>query len=185
MVHRAFLLILFSFVLQTVYAQKVSQYLNQVIKYEQEEGNPPRSMHISLNSDDIELQYIRGTRIMVTGKVVLHMNSMFFLESLIKKGRYKLYLSPEGGTGLRLEDKVRRPIILREAHCREEVAYTVYLPETIKTVVFENAATGETKVIRVEERISSALAARHQVRKERPTASAGPQVEINERSTSD
>lgn len=162
----------------TTSAQKVSQYLNQVIKYEQEEGNPPRNMYISLDSDDLELQYIRGTRVMITGKVVLHMTSIFFLESLIKKGRYNLYLSPDGGSGLRLEDKVRRPIILRNETCREEIAYTIYIPETIKTVIFENTNTGEKKVIHVENRISRTLAERHHVREEAPPASAAPQVSV-------
>lgn len=165
----------------TINAQKVSQYLNQVIKYAQEEGNPPRNMYISLDSDDLELQYIRGTRVMVTGKVILHMNSVFFLESLIKKGRYKLYLSPEGGSGLRLEDKARRPIILQDENCREEVYYTVYIPESVETVIFENSNTGEQKVIHVEDRISRTLAERHQVRAEAPTASA-PQVKVINRS---
>lgn len=179
MVSRIFTLFIFVFVFCcTTSAQKVSQYLNQVIKYEQEEGNPPRNMYISLNSDELELQYIRGTRVMITGKVVLHMNSMFFLESLIKKGRYQLYLSPESGSGLRLEDKVRRPIILRDKTCQEEVAYTIYIPETIETVIFENTNTGEKKVIHVGDRISRTLAERHQVREK-----ASPlQVKVTNRS---
>lgn len=185
-IHNFTLLLLLSLVFPaTVSAQKVSQYLNQVITYEQEEKNPPRSMHISLNGDNVELQYVRGSRIMITGKVVLHMSSTVFLESLIKKGRYQLYLSPDGGTGLRLEDKVRRPIILRDEQCREEVDYTIYVPESIETVVLENLETGEQRVIQVGERISRTLAARHQVQEEAPTSSAAPQVQIRDKSMED
>lgn len=174
-----FILLSFFLSVQCVSAQRVSQYLNQVIKYQQEEDNPPRSIHISLNSSSIRLQHIRGSRVMVTGQVVLHMNSIFFLESLIDKGRYDLYLSPDGGNGLRLEDKTRRPIILQNEHCKEEVSYIVYIPETIETVVFENSNTGETTVVAIEERISRTLAIRHSVKEEAPAASA-PQVQVKD-----
>ena len=151
------LLLFFCLGKATVQAQHVSQYLNQVVSYAIDEDNPPTQLHLSLNSSQVDLQYIRGTRIMITGKVRLDMPNVFFLETLIARGRYQLYLTPEGGSGLRLEDKTRQPMILKGEHCEEKVAYTLYIPETITTVVFEDKSTGVTDVVHVEARISEAL----------------------------
>lgn len=138
-------------------AQQASQYLNQVVSYALDEDNPPTQLHLSLNSSEVQLQYIRGTRIMITGQVSLSIPNIFFLETLISRGRYHLYLTPDGGSGLRLEDKPRQPMILRGEPCEEEVSYILYLPETIRTVVFEDKTTGVTDVVHVEARISETL----------------------------
>jgi hypothetical protein len=145
--------------LSSASAQQVSQYLNQVVRYAIDEDNPPRKLHLSLNSSEVQLQYIRGTRIMITGQVKLSISNIFFLETLISRGRYHLFLTPEGGSGLRLEDKPRQPMILRGEHCQEKVSYILYLPETIETVVFEDKTTGVTDVVHVEARISESLTA--------------------------
>ena len=92
---------------------QVSQSLNQILTYEQDSDNPPKSIYIKLNTANVDVQYIKGSRVMVTGKVQLGIPNLFFLEVLIKKGRYTLFLSPDGGNGLRLEDKTRQPMILR------------------------------------------------------------------------
>jgi hypothetical protein len=143
--------------LTSIQAQQVSQYLNQVVSYPIDEDNPPTKLHLSLNSSDVRLQYIRGTRIMITGQVSLSISNVFFLETLISRGRYHLYLTPDGGSGLRLEDKTRQPMILKGEPCQEEVTYILYLPETIQTVVFEDKTTGVSEVIPVEDRISGTL----------------------------
>jgi len=145
------------FGLSSMQAQQVSQYLNQVVSYPLDEDNPPTKLHLSLNSSDVRLQYIRGTRIMITGQVSLSVSNVFFLEALISRGRYHLYLTPDGGSGLRLEDKTRQPMILKGEPCKEKVLYILYLPETIQTVVFEDKVTGVTDVIPVEARISGTL----------------------------
>lgn len=138
-------------------AQQVSQYLNQVVSYAIDEDNPPTQLHLSLNSSEVQLQYIRGTRIMITGQVSLGINNIFFLQTLIDRGRYHLYLTPDGSNGLRLEDKTRQPMILKGERCEEKISYILYLPETIQTVVFEDKVTGHTDVVRVEARISESL----------------------------
>ncbi|MGH1335008.1 MAG: hypothetical protein ACRBFS_02695 [Aureispira sp.] len=150
-------LIFFCIELSSTQAQHVSQYLNQVVSYAIDEDNPPTQLHLSLNSSNIDLQYIRGTRIMITGQVRLDLPNVFFLETLIARGRYHLYLTPDGGSGLRLEDKTRQPMILKGKHCDEKVSYILYLPETITTVVFEDKTTGVTDVVQVEARVSKAL----------------------------
>lgn len=132
----------------TVMAQgQVSQSLNQILTYEQDINNPPSSIYIKLNTSNVDVQYIKGSRVMVTGKVQLGIPNLFFLEVLIKKGRYTLFLSPDGGSGLRLEDKSRQPMILQGEECRENVRYTIYIPQTITSVVFENALTGDSNII--------------------------------------
>ena len=126
---------------------QVSQNLNQILSVEQDSDNPPSSIHIKLNTPNIEVKHIRGSRVMVTGKVRLGIPNLFFLEVLIKKGRYTLFLSADGGNGLRLEDKSRQPMILQGEECREDVFYPIYIPNTSKSVVFENAETGDSNII--------------------------------------
>lgn len=131
---------------------QVSQYLNQILSVEQDEDNPPSSVYIKLHTSRIEIQQTKGTRLMVTGKVLLGIPNVFFLDVLIEKGRYELFLSSDGGSGLRLEDKNRQPMVLQGEQCREEVSYVVYVPETVTTVAFEDATTGETRVIPIKKR---------------------------------
>lgn len=151
------LLLLLGFGCSTLQAQHVSQYLNQVLSYPIDEDNPPTQLHLSLNSSEVQLQYIRGTRIMITGQVRLSIPNVFFLETLIARGRYHLYLTPDGGNGLRVEDKTRQRMVLKGEPCKEKVSYVLYLPETIQTVVFEDKSTGTTDVVHVETRISQTL----------------------------
>lgn len=161
------LLLLMAF--QNSFSQgQVSQYINQILLTENDPNNPPTSMYLKLNTSDVEIQHMKGSRVMVTGKVMLGIPNLFFLEVLIKKGRYELFLSADGGRGLRLEDKSRQPMILQDETCREEVNYTIYIPETITSVVFENAKTGETNIIPITKRNQPTV-----------TASAAPQVLIN------
>lgn len=148
----------------------VSQYVNQILSVENDPENPPTSMYIKLNTSDVEIKHMKGTRVMVTGKVMLGIPNVFFLEVLIKKGRYELFLSPDGGNGLRLEDKSRQPMILQGENCQEEVNYTIYVPQTIQSVVFENTETGETDVISIKRRNQPTV-----------TASANSQVLIDDK----
>lgn len=131
---------------------QVSQYLHQMLSVEQDEDNPPSSMYIKLHTSRVEIQQTKGTRMMVTGKVLLGIPNIFFLDVLIEKGRYELFLSSDGGSGLRLEDKHRQPMVLQGDQCREEVSYVIYIPQTVTTVAFEDANTGETRIIPIKKR---------------------------------
>jgi hypothetical protein len=125
----------------------VSLNVSQMLTFEQDPGNPTASIYIKLNTTNIEVKHMKSNRVMVTGNVQLGIPNLFFLEVLIKKGRYELFLSADGGNGLRLEDKSRQPIILQGETCKEDVFYTIFVPETVTTVVFENAETGISNVI--------------------------------------
>lgn len=131
---------------------QVSQYLHQILDVEQDEDNRPTSIYIKLHTSRVEVKQVKGTRMMITGKISLGMPNVFFLDVLIEKGRYELFLSSDGGSGLRLEDKFRQPMILQGEQCREEVTYVVYVPETVTSVAFENARTGETKGLEIIKR---------------------------------
>lgn len=131
---------------------QVSQYLHQILSVEQDEDNRPTSIYIKLHTSRIEVHQMKGTRMMVTGKILLGLPNVFFLDVLIEKGRYELFLSSDGGSGLRLEDKFRQPMILQGEKCREEVSYVIYVPETVHSVAFENARTGETKALSIIKR---------------------------------
>ena len=132
---------------------QVSQYLHQILSVEEEKDNPSSSIYIKLHTSRIEVQQIKGTRMMVTGKILLGIPNVFFLDVLIEKGRYELFLSSDGSSGLRLEDKYRQPLILQGGKCKEEVSYVIYVPETVTSVAFEDASTGRTKAISIKKRI--------------------------------
>ena len=130
---------------------QVSQNLNQILSVEdQDKSNPPKSLYVKLYATDVEVRHMKGTRVMVLGKVKLGVPNLFFLDVLIKKGRYALFLSPEGGTGLRLEDKERQPMVLQGSTCHEDVSYTIYVPETVSSVVLENPQTGDSRVLAMQ-----------------------------------
>lgn len=130
---------------------QVSQNLNQILSInEQDRSNPPKSLYVKLNTTDVEVRHMKGTRVMVSGKVKLGVPNLFFLDVLIKKGRYSLFLSPEGGSGLRLEDKERQPMVLQGATCYEDVSYTIYVPESVSSVVLENTQTGDSRVLAMQ-----------------------------------
>jgi hypothetical protein len=154
---------------------QVSQYVHQILSVEQDKDNRPTSIYIKLHTSRVEVHQMKGTRMMVTGKVLLGIPNVFFLDVLIEKGRYELFLSSDGGSGLRLEDKFRQPMILQEEQCREEVSYVIYVPETVTTVAFENANTGETKVIPIKKRAQQLAAATAN------PASDEPQVTIKDK----
>jgi hypothetical protein len=131
---------------------QVSQYLHQILSVEQDKDNPPSSIYIKLHTSRVEVHQLKGTRMMVTGKILLGLPNVFFLDVLIEKGRYELFLSSDGGSGLRLEDKFRQPLILQGEQCREEVSYVIYVPETVTSVAFENTSTGEIRALSIVKR---------------------------------
>jgi len=150
---------------------QVSQNVSQMLTFEQDKDNPPSSMYIKLNTTNVQVKYMKGSRVMVVGKVKLGIPNLFFLDVLIKKGRYTLFLIPDGSNGLRLEDKSRQHMVLRGETCKEDVSYLIYIPETIKTVVFEDAQTGDSNVIAMTSLDG----------KKTPTASSDPQVLIKDK----
>lgn len=152
---------------------QVSQYLNQILSLESEVKNPPTSLYLKLHTSRVEVHQVKGSRVVITGKAMLGIPNIFFLDVLIGKGRYDLFLSSDGGSGLRLEDKSRQPMILQGEQCREEVSYIIYAPETITTVALEDVNTGETKVISIKRR-GQQLAAN-------TTKEEGPQVFIKDK----
>lgn len=171
-----FLLITFQYGLSQ---GQVSQYLHQILSIDREKDNPPSSIYIKLHTSRVEVHQLKGTRMMVTGKILLGLPNVFFLDVLIEKGRYKLFLSSDGGSGLRLEDKFRQPLILQGEQCREEVTYIIYVPETVTSVAFENINTGETKALSIIKR-EQALATRNP-KAPKTTEDDGPQVIIEDK----
>ena len=153
---------------------QVSQYLHQILSVDEDEDNRPSSIYIKLHTSRVEVHQMKGTRMMVTGKVLLGVPNVFFLDALIEKGRYKLFLSSDGSNGLRLEDKYRQAMILKEGKCKEEVAYVIYVPETVTSAAFENTSTGKTSAISIKKREQPLVAAPASV-------DEGPQVFIKEK----
>ncbi len=136
-------------VFQFCYSQgQVTQNLNQVLAVDDNDrDNPPKSIYVKLNTSDVRVKHMKGSRVMVSGKVKLGIPNLFFLDVLIKKGRYSLFLTPDGGKGLRIEAKTRQPMVLQGSTCSEDVSYTIYVPESISSVVFENPETGDSNIV--------------------------------------
>lgn len=151
----------------------VSQYLHQILNSETEKDNPPTNLFLKLHTSNVEIKYTRGSRVMITGKVLLGISNIFFLDVLIEKGRYELFLSSDGGSGLRLEDKSRQPMILQGEQCREEVTYVIYIPETVTSVAFEDSMTGDKRIIPIQKRDQPLASA--------PPTSTEPQVFIKDK----
>jgi len=127
-------------------AQQVSKGLHQILTSDESE---PTSIYIKIGTPNVEVKKTAGTRIRVSGKVKISIPNLYFLEHLVKQGRYTLNLTPSGDGGLRMEDKSKTPIILRGQECREDIYFTIYVPTSIKTVVVENTLTGDSNVVTV------------------------------------
>lgn len=127
-------------------AQQVSKGLHQILVTEESE---PTSVYIKIGSPNVEVKKTAGTRIRVSGKVKISIPNLYFLEHLVKQGRYTLSMTPSGDGGLRIEDKSKTPIVLRGEECREDIYFTIYVPNSIKTVVVENTLTGDSNVVTV------------------------------------
>lgn len=145
--------LVFVFIIHNAIAQGgVSVGINQVLGIKTDHDNPPTTLHVRLYTSIIDIKHIKGTRVIVDGSVKLSFSNLIFLQELIKKGRYLLYISPSG-SGFRIEDKDRQPIVLQGEACQEIVSYILYIPETIGTVVLENAKTGESSIIPVNKEV--------------------------------
>lgn len=141
-----FIGILFLGFSQSGKAQQVSKGLHQILVTEESE---PTSVYIKIGTPNIEVKKTAGTRIRVSGKVKISIPNLYFLEHLVKQGRYTLSMTPSGDGGLRIEDKSKTPIVLRGEECREDIYFTIYVPNSIKTVVVENTLTGDSSVVTV------------------------------------
>lgn len=148
-------------------AQSVSQNINQLLSFDYEPDNPPSTLYVKTNTSVIDVKRTRGSRVLINGKVRLGIPNLFFLDVLIKRGRYLLYLSADGANGLRLEDKTKPPMILKGEQCSEEIFYTIYVPYTIKTVVLEDRETGMTDLVEFDRPLAS--------------SDSGPQVTIKDK----
>jgi hypothetical protein len=125
-------------------AQYVAKNIHQLLSSDEKN---PKTLFIKLHTDKFELKRTVGSRVRVSGKVKISIPNLLFLEHLIDIGRYSLTLSPDGEGRIRLEDSYRKEIVFKKTECREIVTYTLYLPEQITQIVFENTETGDSNVI--------------------------------------
>lgn len=139
--------VLFLGLTSLIQAQQVAKGLHQILTTE--EANPT-SIYIKIGTPNVEVKRTAGTRIRVSGKVRISIPNLYFLEHLVKQGRYTLNVTPSGDGGLTLEDKSKTTIMLRGQECKEEIYFTIYVPQTIKTVVLENTLTGASNVVVVQ-----------------------------------
>ena len=125
-------------------AQYVAKNIHQLLSTDEKN---PKTLFIKLHTTEFELKRTVGSRVRVSGKVKISIPNLLFLEHLIDIGRYSLTLSPDGEGRIRLEDSYRKEIIFKKNECREIVTYTLYLPEQITQIIFENTETGDSNVI--------------------------------------
>ncbi len=127
-------------------SQGVSKSLSQTLDLSPEQEQVT-TLYIQLSTDKVEIKKSSSNKIRITAKVKLSITSDYFLDHLVKNGRYNFSLSPMKDAGLSLKEKEKTPLMLRGQSCTEDIALTIYIPKTIKSVVFKNTLTGDSNVI--------------------------------------
>ncbi|MCP4438022.1 MAG: hypothetical protein GY810_03685 [Aureispira sp.] len=125
-------------------AQNASKNIHQIINIEQEEL--PSSVHIHIQSGNVEVKKAAGSRIWVCGSAKISIPNLYFLDHLIKNGRYELELTGDN-RAIRIEDKQKGSIMVKGQDCKEEIKYTIYVPEDISTVIVWDNETGDNIVM--------------------------------------
>lgn len=124
--------ILFLFVVMPFFVcSQVSKSINQTFSI-----NNAESVIINLNSSDINIKYIEGTRILVETQVKMHLNNANLADFLIQQGRYDLTkeINPNTHCLTLKHQKERNLIIIKGEKLNEEISYTIYIPNKIAVV---------------------------------------------------
>lgn len=119
------------FICPTLFSAQVSQSLHQSFSMHGAE-----SISIQVNSPDLTIKYIQGTRILVETKVNVSMDSPTLLSFLVQKGRYDLMTEIDTHSKcLTISPKSKENLILvKGKQLQEHISYIIYIPETMKPI---------------------------------------------------
>jgi len=91
---------------------------------------------VNIEGATVELKETKGTRILIETSIKLSAPNEALLNFIISNGRYELVQTKEESTReLLLEAKEDKNVILvKGVRCAESVAYTIYVPSSIKAI---------------------------------------------------
>ena len=114
---------------------QVSTFLNQSFKVD-----AAHSISIQINSPNLKVKYIQGTRILVETKVSLSIDNSALLHFITQKGRYDLIKELDTNTKcIKLVPKNKQNLILiKGEELQENVSYTIYIPQTMAFIDLAN-----------------------------------------------
>lgn len=106
-------------------------------------------LNISLPPSDIQIKKVKGSRIRVEVTIKLETPNLNLLEYMINQGRYQLVQetnSLETELTIKLKEN-KNIIIIKGKECKENLSYTIYVPESIRAVNHTCLTTGEQVVL--------------------------------------
>jgi len=126
-----FIMLNFPFIL---FAQ-VSTTLNQSFKIDMAE-----SVSIQVNSPNLKVKYIQGSRILVETKISLSIDNSILLDLIVQKGRYDLIKKLDMNTkSIKLIPKNNHSlIVIKGKELEEQISYTIYIPKEMTYINLVN-----------------------------------------------
>ena len=99
-----------------------------------------QSISIQVNSPNLKIEYIQGTRILVETTVSLSIDNKTLLNFITQKGRYDLIKELDTNTKcLTLLPKNNQDLILvKGKKLQENISYTIYIPKEMAFVDLAN-----------------------------------------------
>lgn len=111
-----------------VLSAQVSTSLNQSFKTES-----AQSIVLQINSSNLEIKYIQGSRILVETKVSLSTGNSSLLDFVAKEGRYDLVKEMDVNTKCLtlVPKKIQNLILIKGKELQEHISYTIYIPKEL------------------------------------------------------
>lgn len=106
-------------------------------------------VNIDLNTDNVEIRPIKGTRIFVEQHIKINSDNHHLLNFLIQQKRYELeFTTDEANKSMYLSDKKNNPKVeIREMKFEEHCKYIIFVPTSVVDVNLTNSSqhTAATK----------------------------------------
>jgi cell division protein YceG involved in septum cleavage len=114
--------------LPIVLSAQVSTSLNQSFRAES-----AQSIVLQINSSNLEIKYIQGSRILVETKVSLSAGNSSLLDFVAKEGRYNLVKEMNVNTKCLtlVPKKTQNLILIKGKELQEHISYIIYIPKEL------------------------------------------------------
>ncbi|MCH2043738.1 MAG: hypothetical protein MK212_06310 [Saprospiraceae bacterium] len=100
--------------------------------------------HLNLDVDgNVNIKSTKGSRILVEVNIKIGVPNKNLLDYLIKSGRYDLVVERKENLGEMVvsSKKTNNILMVKGKECKEELEYTIFVPEQIQLVNGETAST--------------------------------------------
>ncbi len=103
-------------------------------------------VELNLKSEDIKVQRVAGSRVIIETFVTLGTPNTKMLDYLAEKGRYELQANAENADAtLQIAHKaINNKIIVQGQECSETFKYIIYIPESVKFVSINGNLNDDT-----------------------------------------